>query len=133
MNHHRLGVSFQDRQASVIRRRPFTVSKWNISEPCGPILIKLNVNHHWLGVSFHDRQASVIRHRLFTISKRNISEKYNVKHHWLRRLIALGFRADCVKIVVSMATDSSHKLTMGNTIKLFFFETTKPRASIFCM
>ena len=31
--------------------------------------------------------------------------------------MALGFGADCIKIVVSMATDRSHRLTMGKTKK----------------
>ena len=39
--------------------------------------------------------------------------KFNVNHHWVGELIALGFVADCIKIVVYMATDSSHRLTMG--------------------
>ena len=43
--------------------------------------------------------------------------------------MALGFGADCIKIVVSMATDRSHRLTMGKTI--FFSETTRPTALIF--
>ena len=62
-----------------------TISKENISEASGPILIKFDVNHHWVG-----------------------------------GLIALGFGADCIKIVVSIATDSSHRLTMGKTKKIFF-------------
>ena len=36
--------------------------------------------------------------------------------------MALGFGADCIKIVVSMATDRSHRLTMGKTKKFFFSE-----------
>ena len=46
--------------------------------------------------------------------------------------MALGFGADCIKIVVSMATDRSHRLTMGKTKKIFFSETTRPTALIFC-
>ena len=38
--------------------------------------------------------------------------------------MVLGFGADCIKIVVSMATDRSHRLTMGKTKKIFFSETT---------
>ena len=38
-----------------------------------------------------------------------------------------------VKIVVSMATDRSHRLTMGKTKKIFFSETTRPTALIFGM
>ena len=47
--------------------------------------------------------------------------------------MALGFGADCIKIVVSMATDRSHSLTMGKTKKIFFSETTRPTALIFGM
>ena len=47
--------------------------------------------------------------------------------------MALGFGADCIKIVVSMATDRSHRLTMGKTKKIFFSETTWPTALIFGM
>ena len=47
--------------------------------------------------------------------------------------MALGFGADCIKIVVSMATDRSPRLTMGKTKKIFFSETTRPTALIFDM
>ena len=47
--------------------------------------------------------------------------------------MALGFGADCIKIVVSMATDRSHRLTMGKTKKFFFSETPRPTALIFGM
>ena len=47
--------------------------------------------------------------------------------------MVLGFGADCIKIVVSMATDRSHRLTMGKTKKIFFSETTWPTALIFGM
>ena len=72
-----------------------------------------------------DRQdpSSSVR-RPSTISKKNISEasrpiliKFNVNHNWVGGLMALGFGADCIKIVVSMATDRSHRLTMGKTKK----------------
>ena len=81
--------------------------------------------------------ASVRRRLLSTISKKNISEasgpiliKFNVNHHWVRGVIG----AACIKIVVSMhmATESSHRLTMGKTKKIFS-ETRRPKASIFCM
>ena len=96
-------------------------------------------------MSLQDRQASVIRRhpsvrRPSTISKKNISEaswpiliKFNVNHNWVGGLMALGFGADCIKIVVSMATDRSHRLTMGKTKKIFFSETTRPTALIFGM
>ena len=56
------------------------------------------------------------------ISKTNISRasgliliKFYVNHHWVGGLTGLGFGADCIKIVVSIAIDSSHRLTMGKT------------------
>ena len=58
--------------------------------------------------------------------------KFNVNHNWVRGLMALGFGADCIKIVVSMATDRSHRPTMGKTKKIFS-ETTRPTALIFGM
>ena len=96
-------------------------------------------------MSLKDRQASVVVRpssvrRPSTISKKNISEasrpiliKFNVNHNWVGGLMALGFGADCIKIVVSMATDRSHRLTMGKTKKIFFSETTRPTALIFGM
>ena len=54
------------------------------------------------------------------MSKKNFSEasgpiviKFNVNHHWVGGLTALCFEADCIKIVVSMSTDSSHRLNDG--------------------
>ena len=50
-----------------------------------------------------------------TLSNKNISAasgpiliKFYVNHHWVGGLTAFGFRANCVKTVVSMTTDSSH-------------------------
>ena len=66
-------------------------------------------------------------------ASRPILIKFNVNHNWVWGLMALGFGADCIKIVVSMATDRSHRLTMGKTKKIFFSETTRPTALIFGM
>ena len=45
-----------------------------------------------------------------------------------------GFGAGRIGTLVSMATDSSHRLTMGKTKKkIFFSESTRPRAFIFCV
>ena len=74
------------------------ITKKNISEASGPILIKFMVNHHCLG-----------------------------------GLNALGFRVDCIKIVVSMATDSSRRLTMGKTKKIFFSETGHKAQTFFIL
>ena len=58
--------------------------------------------------------------RLFTLSNMNISEtswpiviKFHQKHHWDGGLAALGFGSDRIRTLVSMATDSSHRVIMG--------------------
>ena len=59
----------------------------------------------------------------FTLSNMNISEtswpiviKFYLEHHWGGGLVALGFGPDRIKTLVSMATDSSHRVIMGKTM-----------------
>ena len=61
--------------------------------------------------------------RLSTLSNINISEtsrpiviKFHKKHHWGGGLAALGFGPDRMRTLVSMATDSSHRVIMGKTM-----------------
>ena len=61
--------------------------------------------------------------RPFTISDMNISEaswpiiiKFHLKHHLGGGLAALGFGPDRIRTLVIMATDSSHKVIMGNIL-----------------
>ena len=61
--------------------------------------------------------------RASKLSKINISEtsrpiviKFHQKHHWGRGLAALGFGPDRNRTLVSMATDSSHRVIMGKTL-----------------
>ena len=60
---------------------------------------------------------------LSTLSNINISEtswpiifKFHQKHHWGRGLTILGFRLDRIRTLVSMATDSSHRVIMGKIL-----------------
>ena len=39
--------------------------------------------------------------------------KFYLKHHWDRGKAALGFWPDRIGTLVSMATDNSHRVTMG--------------------
>ena len=39
--------------------------------------------------------------------------KFHQKHHWGGGLAALGFGPDQIRTLVSMATDSSHRVIMG--------------------
>ena len=62
-------------------------------------------------------QASV---HAFTLSNMNISEtsglmaiKFYMTHYWGEGKAALGFGVDLIRTLVSMATDSSHRVVMG--------------------
>ena len=59
----------------------------------------------------------------FTLSNMNISEtswpiviKFHQKHHWDGGLAALGLGSDRIRTLVSMTTDSSHRVIMGKTL-----------------
>ena len=60
---------------------------------------------------------------VFTFSNMNISEtsgpiatKFYLKHHWARGKDALGFGPDRIGTLVSMETDSSHRVIMGKML-----------------
>ena len=62
-----------------------------------------------------------------TLSNMNISEtsrpitiKFYLKHHWGGGKAALGFGADQIITLVSMATDSSHRVIMGKRASSHF-------------
>ena len=61
--------------------------------------------------------------RPYTRSNINISEtswpiiiKFHQKHHWGGGLTVLGFRLDQMRTLVSIATDSSHRVIMGKIL-----------------
>ena len=56
------------------------------------------------------------------LSNMNISEtswpiaiKFHLKHYWAGGKAALGFGADQIRTLVSVATDSSHSVIMGKS------------------
>ena len=58
-----------------------------------------------------------------TLSNINISEtswliviKFHLEHYWGGGLTALGFGLDRIRTLVSMATDSSHRVIMEKTL-----------------
>ena len=64
---------------------------------------------------------------LLTISNMNISKtrgaiatKFYLKHHWGGGKPALSFGPDRIRTLVSMATDSSHRVIMGKTARHVF-------------
>ena len=46
-------------------------------------------------------------------TSRPITIKFYLKHHWGGGKVALGFGAVQIRTLVSMATDSSHRVIMG--------------------
>ena len=70
------------------------------------------------------RRASV---RVSTLSNMNISvtngliaTKFYLKHHWVGGKAAFGFGSDRIRTLVSMATESSHRVVMEKTVSLLF-------------
>ena len=64
-----------------------------------------------------------------TFSNMNISEtsrpiaiKFYLKHHWGGGKASVGFDPDRIRTLVSMATDSSHRVIMGKTKSSRFLE-----------
>ena len=60
---------------------------------------------------------------VFTLSNMNISErrgpittKFQLKHHWVGEKDTLGFGPDRTRTLVSMATDSSHRVILGENV-----------------
>ena len=41
---------------------------------------------------------------------------FHQKHHWGGGLTPIGFGPDRIRTLVSMATDSSHRVIMGKTL-----------------
>ena len=80
--------------------------------------------HGWLLVYQSSRRLCVCMCVcVFTLSKMNISEtsgsivsKFYLKHHWVGGKDALGFGPDRIRTLVSMATDSSHRVIMGKML-----------------
>ena len=67
--------------------------------------------------------------RPFTLSNINISAtsrpigmKFYLEHHWSVGKASVGFDPDRIRTLVSMATDSSHKVIMGKTASSHILE-----------
>ena len=67
--------------------------------------------------------------RALTLSNMNISAtsrpigmKFYLKHHWGRGKASVGFDPDRIRTLVSMATDSSHRVIMGKTTSSRYLE-----------
>ena len=67
--------------------------------------------------------------RPLTLSNMNVSAtswqielKFYLKHHWCGGKASIGYDPDWVRTLVSMATDSSHRVIMGKTASSRFLK-----------
>ena len=72
-------------------------------------------------------RRACVRASVFTLSNMNISKtngsiatKFYLKHHFGGGLAALAFGSDLVRTLVSMATESSHRVIMVKTVSPLF-------------
>ena len=66
-----------------------------------------------MGLEPASLRASTLSNMNVSETSRSITIKFYLKHHWGGGKAALGFGADQVRTLVSMATDSSHGVIMG--------------------
>ena len=64
-------------------------------------------------------------------TSRQIGMKFYLKHHWVGGKASVGFDPDQIRTLVSMATDSSHKVIMGYLFFFCFFQLDQPQTSFF--
>ena len=76
----------------------------------------------WSGI----RPSSTISNRNISATSRLITMKFYQKHHWDRGKAALGFGPDWIKTLVSMATDSYHRVILEKTVLLLFLSCFYP-------
>ena len=55
-------------------------------------------------------------------TSRRIGMKFYLKHHWGGGKASVGFDPDWIRTLVSMATDSSHRVIMGKMASSRFLE-----------
>ena len=65
-------------------------------------------------------QASILSNMNISETSRPITIKFYLKHHWGGGKTALGFGADQIRTLVSMAMDSSHRVIMGKRASSHF-------------
>ena len=67
-------------------------------------------------------RASTLSNMNISETSRSITTKFYLKRHWGGGKAALGFDADHIRSLVSMATDSSHRVIMGKRASSRFLD-----------
>ena len=66
--------------------------------------------------------ASTLANMNISETSRPITTEFYLKHHWGGGNAALGFGADQIRTLVSMATDNSHRVIMGKRASSCFLD-----------
>ena len=67
-------------------------------------------------------RPSTLSNMYISETSRPITTKFYLKHHWGGGKAALGFGADQIRTLVSMATDSSRRVIMGKRASSRFLD-----------
>ena len=67
-------------------------------------------------------RASTFSNMNISETSRQIAVKFYLKHHWGGGKASVGLDPDRIRTLVSMATDSSHRVIMGKTASSRFLE-----------
>ena len=73
----------------------------------------------WSGVR-PSSSSSTISNINISATSRLIATKFYLKHHWVGGKAVLGFEPDQITTLVSMATESSHRVIMEKTMSPLF-------------
>ena len=71
----------------------------------------------WPGVHL---SSSIISNMNISATSGPFVTKFYLKHHWVVGKAALGFGPDLIRTLVSMATESSHRVIMEKTVSPLF-------------
>ena len=72
--------------------------------------------------SVHRPSSSTIANMNISATSGPIATKFYLKHHWVGDKAALGFWPDQIRTLVSMATESSHRVIMEKTVSPLFLD-----------
>ena len=74
------------------------------------------IGYSWSGVRPSVRPSSTFSNFNISATSGPIVTKFYLKQHWVGGKDALDFGLDRIRTVVSMATDSSYRVNLGNML-----------------
>ena len=80
----------------------------------------------WSASVRHPSSSSTISNMNISANCGPIATKFYLKHHWVGGKAALGFWPDRIRTLVSMATESSHRVIMEKRCLHFFSAVFHP-------